>query len=106
MISMTRICSVAAILLGLGLAAGCGAVGGGKTIVRYDENSPPIETKAPAGGSYALYSTMDATPRVRVTLNEGDQIGFKKADNGQLIAVAGNREIPVTGNATYYWKRE
>jgi hypothetical protein len=98
--------SVCALLLGLGLTAGCGAMGGGKTVVRYDESSPPIETKAPAQGSYALYSTMDTTPRVRVTLGEGDKIGFRKGDNGQLIAIAGSREVPLSNNATYYWKKE
>ena len=102
---LTQSFSVVALLFAFGLA-GCGAVGGGKTVVRYDESAPPIETKTQAEGSYALYSTMDTTPRIRVTLKEGDQIGFRKTSSGQLNAIAGGKEIPLTSNTTYYWKKE
>jgi hypothetical protein len=95
------------VLLGGVLAlAGCGAVGGGKTVVKYDEGSTPIETKAPQQGSYALYSTTDYNPQIVVTLSEGDNVGFRKGEGGQLIAVAGSREIPLQSNKTYYWKRQ
>ena len=103
---MFALLSSVALLGGLLALSGCGAVGGGKTVVKYDEGTTPIETKAPAQGSYALYSTTDYNPEIVVTLNEGDNVGFRKGDNGQLIAIAGNREVPLQSNKTYYWKRQ
>ena len=94
------------ILAGSFSFVGCGAVGGGKTVVKYDEGVAPVETKVPTAGSYALYSTTDYNPRIVVALQQSDTIGFRKTDNGNLIAVAGNREVPLEANHTYYWKRQ
>jgi hypothetical protein len=98
--------TAAVLVLGLGLV-GCGMVGGGKTVVKYNgQGATPIETRAAAGGTYALYSSTDYNPQVTIALQEGDTVGFRKNDTGQLFAVAGNREIPLTADKTYYWKRE
>jgi hypothetical protein len=93
----------AMIAMGLGVA-GCGMVGGGKTIVKYE--NMPIEAQAPADGMYALYSTGDYNPRVRVQVKAGDTLGFRKNPTGQLFGVAGQNEYPLTADNTYYWKRE
>lgn len=95
--------SMGLMLFGL-LMGGCGTVRGGKTIVKYDGS--PIVTTVPAAGSYALFSTTDYNPRVVETLKENDQIGFRLNNTGQLMAVAGSKEIPVESDKTYYWKRQ
>ncbi len=95
----------AGLLLAGSLAAGCGAMRGGQTIVKYD-GSNPIVTTAPAAGSYALYSTTDYNPKVVEQLSQNDQLGFKKNNQGQLMAVAGSKEIVLESDKTYYWKRQ
>ena len=93
-------------LFALALVTGCGAVRGGKTVVKYEEGQSPIVTEANASGTYALFSFTDFNPKVKVTVNEGDQIGFKSSGTGQVVAVAGNQEIPLNSNESYYWKRQ
>ena len=93
-------------LLVVGLVAGCGAVHGGKTIVKYDSQTSPIVTTVPSPGSYALFATTDYNPKVVENLSQNDQIGFRKTDTGQLVAVAGKREIPLEPDKNYYWKRQ
>ena len=88
------------------LVSGCGTMKGGNTIVKYDQGSPPITTSVTSSGTYALYSMTDYNPQVVVQLKEGDQLGFKSAQTGQVTAVAGDREIPLEANKTYYWKRQ
>ena len=90
------------------LVTGCETVGlGPKHLVRYDPMTvTPIETKAPETGSYGLYSNEDKNPKVRVILNPGDTLGFKKDDSGKLFAIAGTREIPLNAGMTYFWKQE
>lgn len=92
-------------VLALGLMSSCGAVHGGRTVVKYDGASP-IVTTVSSPGSYALYSTTDYNPQVVENLSANDQIGFRKTDTGQLVAVAGKREIPLQADKTYYWKRQ
>ncbi len=89
-----------------GLAiAGCTALRGGKTIVKYDQQTAPITTKVQNSGTYGLFSTSDMTPKVRIQLNTNDTIGFQKLDNGEVVAVAGNEKIPLQADTTYYWQR-
>jgi hypothetical protein len=102
---LMSLAAAAAVALSLGLV-GCGMFGGGKTVVKYESSGTPIETKAASAGTYALYSTTDYNPQVTVNLQEGDKVGFRKNDTGQLFAVAGNREIPLTSDKTYYWKQQ
>jgi hypothetical protein len=98
---------VSAALVALSLAlAGCGAVRGGRNVVKFDEGKAPIMVNAPASGTYALYSLTDYTPKVSIFLKEGDKIGFKGSSTGEVIAVAGDREIPLSANASYYWKKQ
>jgi hypothetical protein len=92
------------VLLALGMA-GCGTLGHGKTIVKYEGNMPR-ETGVPANGEYGLYGKTDFSPKIRVHLNEGDRIGFRKEQTGHAFAVAGQNEYPVISDNTYYWKRE
>ncbi len=89
-----------------GLAiAGCTALRGGKTIVKYDQQTAPITTTVHMGGTYGLFSTSDMTPKVRVNLKDGDTIGFQKIENGPVVAVAGNEKIPLQADTTYYWQK-
>jgi len=102
-----RLASFLAIpLFALALVSGCGSVRGGKTVVKYEEGQSPIVTEASASGTYALYSFTDFNPKVKVQVNEGDQLGFKSAGTGQVVGVAGGKEYPLNANESYYWKKE
>ena len=92
--------ALAAVVLGLALSA-CTALQGGKTIVKFDNSTQtPLEAKAPAGGSYGLFASNDVSPKVRVTLGQGDLLGFHRGKEGHLVAVAGNQEFPLNDEST------
>lgn len=96
------------VLLGLALSAlalgGCG-MQGGTTVVKHESGMTPATTEVMQAGTYALYDSYDTTPQITVPLSRGDEIGFRD-DNGQTVAVAGDRRVPLTqAGRTYYWKR-
>lgn len=97
---------VAILAVATATICGCGALRGGRTIVKFDEGTKPVVTETPASGTYALYSMTDVNPKVTVVLEEGDKLGFKASETGQVIAVAGDREIPLNASETYYWKQQ
>lgn len=84
--------------------SGCG-MQGGTTVVKQESGTAPRTTEVTKAGSYALYDSYDTTPQITVPLERGDEIGFRKSNDGQTVAVAGSREIPLTNTSrTYYWK--
>jgi len=96
----------AAVLVAL-ILAGCGAQPG-TTVVKFKEGQQPLMAQALENGTYALYASTDATPVARYALRQGDRLGFRQEGN-QIIAVAGNNEVPLDQNRmakTYYWKMQ
>jgi hypothetical protein len=102
----TVLSGAAAVLLGLAIA-GCTTLQGGKTIVKYEGGTVqgPIQAKAPATGTYGLFALTDVQPIVRINVNVGEELGFRKNPDGQLVAFAGDRTFPVDGSRNYYWKK-
>lgn len=98
---------IAALAISTGLAwlAGCGAQAG-RTIVTQGAMSEPVMSSAPQTGEYMLYTAMSPNPTSTVRLKEGDALGFRRADDGHLVAVAGNQQ-PIDlpkGTSQAYWK--
>jgi hypothetical protein len=91
--------------LGSLLAVGCSRVTSGTTISRYDSGKDAILAEATSDGDYALYSTFDGTPVVTYSLKKGDKLGFKKAETGKVVAVAGGNEVAIQ-DKSYIWKRK
>lgn len=100
--------SLAALLATVALA-GCG-MQPGKSEVKYNRGDTARMSEASQDGIYALYGSSDATPLVRYTLTKGDKLGFKKLDDGSVVAVAGTNETPIATTAvatrTFYWKMQ
>jgi hypothetical protein len=95
-------------VLALGLLlAGCTAFQEGKTVVKYDTGQEPRMTEVDTSGTYALYSSQDATPQTTVPLEKGERIGFRREDgSGKLVAVAGSKEpTPINESHNHYWRR-
>jgi hypothetical protein len=77
----------------------------GTAVVTFDKARPPLLIEATADGEYALYDSMQGDPIGTFLLKQGDPVGFKNGTTGQVIAVAGEREIPVPADKGYSWKR-
>ena len=92
-------------LLLLSGLAGCAMNQKGVAVVTYDKARPPFLQEATADGEYALYDTMAADPIATFLLHQGDALGFKAGPTNQVIAVAGERELPVPAEKSYSWKR-
>ncbi len=95
-------------LLGTILAAGlagCAMGQKGNAVVTFDRARPPLLQTATADGEYALYDTMSADPICTYNLHQDDPLGFKAGTTGQVLAVAGEQEIPVPADKGYTWKR-
>jgi len=102
---MIRLALIPAALFAISLS-GCGTMRGGETIVKYDASQHPILTEVRSSGDYELFSTTDFNPQVTLYVKEGEPIGFKSGETGQVIAVAGSHEYPLKSNSTYYWKKK
>ncbi|HSV14988.1 MAG TPA: hypothetical protein VLI90_12080 [Tepidisphaeraceae bacterium] len=88
------------------VATSCGAQGG-RTIMTQGANAEPIMGTAPEAGTYKLYTAFSPNPTTTVNLKQGDQLGFRRDDNGQLVAVAGDQTQPLAkGTSQAYWKLE
>jgi hypothetical protein len=86
------------------LLPGCGTQPG-RTIMTQGFNAEPVMGIAPQTGEYMLYTTASPNPTSTVRLKEGDPLGFRKADDGHWIAVAGNQSFDLPkGTAQMYWK--
>lgn len=95
---------VAALVLGVALV-GCNKLTTGTPVSKHEKGSAAIMGVAPSAGSYALYGTMDNSPKAVYILKEGDEIGFRAGEPGQVIAVAGDREVPLADGG-YIWKKK
>ena len=99
-----------ALLLTLGIAALVGAsctstFTKGTPITEYQKGKTPPLQEAPSDGEYVLMSSMmNTTPKATLRLKEGDALGFKPGQTGQIIAVGGTKEI-VLPDGNYLWKR-
>ena len=92
--------------LALALAlTGCG-LQKGQTEVKYEKSSTNLNmSDATKTGDYALFTTTDLTPRVVRHLNQGERLGFRKMDNGEVEAVAGDYTMNLAANTQRaYWK--
>jgi hypothetical protein len=87
------------------VAAGCTVAQKGETVVKYRPGGSLITTEAPVGGMYALYSSTDLSPKVRVHVSRGDTLGFETGPDGQIVAVAGEERISLAADRSYYWRR-
>jgi hypothetical protein len=91
-------------ILGTVFFFGCAAVQPGDAIVKYEDDSAPIMTKAPSPGTYALFSSADVAPKTSVYLEKGDDLGFRRNSDGRLVAVAGKNEVPIESKSDHYWR--
>jgi hypothetical protein len=92
------------VLAGAALFTGCGAQSG-RTIITQGANAEPVMSTAPQTGEYMLYTTMSPNPTSTVRVREGDPLGFRRADDGHLVAVAGGQSFDLPkGTAQAYWK--
>lgn len=87
---------------------GCTALHEGSPVVKYDRGQEPRMTEAPVTGTYALYSSVDASPQTTVPLEKGDKIGFRRDDkSGHIVAVAGNKNpVQLNDSHDHYWRRQ
>lgn len=87
--------------------AGCGPKPG-QPLVTYTTATvtipPPIT--ADKDGPYALYPDDGISPIARIDLHKGDQLGFRKAENGHIVGFARDKEYDLTAILAldYSWK--
>lgn len=92
------------VVAGAALLAGCGAQAG-RTIMTQGANAEPVMGTAPQSGEYMLFTAASPNPTSTVQVKEGDPLGFRKADDGHWIAIAGNQNFDMPhGTAQMYWK--
>jgi hypothetical protein len=88
------------------LLAGCGAQKG-KTLFTAGPNSGDDVGTAPETGTYTLYTALSPNPTLTVKLNSGDKLGFRKASDGRIEAVYGDKTYDFDkGTSQVYWKIE
>ncbi len=94
------------VLLAALTLAGCGAQPG-QTMMTYNrgKDSPPTNT-ADTTGVYSVYPNNSGNAIYTVNLRQGDEYGFRRNEQGNVVAVVKGKDIPL--NATlataYYWK--
>ncbi len=102
-----------AIVLTLGLMAaggltsvGCG-LQPGRSVITQNGHSDPIMSTAPDSGEYSLFTATSPNATATAKVNKGEALGFKRADDGHLIAVAGDQNFDLPKHvAQAYWKFE
>lgn len=93
-----------AISSGAALLTGCGAQAG-KTIITQGATAEPVMGTAPQTGEYMLFTAMSPNPTSTVRVKEGDPLGFRRADDGHLVGVAGTQSFDLPkGTGQAYWK--
>lgn len=97
---------VAGVLAGVSASTGCGSQPG-RTIMTQGANAEPVMGNAPQSGEYMLYTAASPNPTSTVRVKEGDPLGFRHADDGHWVAVAGDQSFDLPkGTAQMYWKLE
>ena len=88
------------------LLAGCGSQKG-RTVFTAGPDSGDNVGTAPDTGEYRLYTAMSPNPTLTVKLNQGDKLGFRKASDGRIEAIYGEKSYDFPkGTAQVYWKLE
>ncbi len=83
--------------------SGCATLAKGETLMRHEKGEQGLVLKVEKDGEYALLMGNDITPKFKVPLHKGDNIGFKTAADGKVTAVWGSEERPLD-DGRYYWK--
>jgi hypothetical protein len=92
------------LMVALAMLPGCGTQAG-KTIVTQGANSDPVMATAPQTGEYMLFTAASPNATSTVQLKEGDPLGFRKAEDGHWVGVAGSQSFDLPkGTAQAYWK--
>ena len=84
---------------------GCG-IQSGTTVMTQKTHSDPVMGTVPSSGEYALFTAVGLNAIATVKVNQGDPMGFRHADDGHWVAVAGNNQ-PIDlprGTEEAYWK--
>src|SRR4051812_8288605 len=100
----------------LAILTGCGTGSGspGKTIARYQPNTPPTLNPAPADGQYALFQAGQSAPVALFPLRRNEPLGFKTTTGGtvegtkldpELWGIAGQNMFQIAYNSKYVWNR-
>lgn len=85
--------------------AGCGLQKGSTVMTAGPGLAQPAMQTAPEDGNYAVYTSMSPNPTGTVMLHKGDQLGFRKGDNGHIVAVGGDQTFDLGMlTAQAYWK--
>lgn len=85
---------------------GCG-LQAGHSVMTQNANSDPVLGTAPDSGEYALYTATSPNAMATVKVNRGDRLGFRRAEDGHLTAVAGDQSFDLPHHAVQaYWKFE
>ena len=96
----------AGLLASVSLFTGCGTQPG-QTIMTQGANAEPVMGNAPQAGEYMLYTAASPNPTSTVRVKEGDPLGFRRADDGHWVAIAGDQSFDLPkGTAQMYWKVE
>jgi hypothetical protein len=83
---------------------GCGTQEG-ETVMTGGPETKDNVGKAPRTGTYKLYTAMSPNPTLTIKLNEGDPLGFRKAEDGHIDAVYGSQTYALgKGTTQAYWK--
>lgn len=74
-------------------------------VMSHSANDASAMGYATASGEYLLYTSTSSKPIWTVQINQGDPLGFRHADDGRWIAVAGDRLFTQPSDVqTMYWK--
>lgn len=88
------------------LVSGCSHAGR-RVAVEYVASAPlPATVKVHRGGDFALYYNEDRKPEIPVRVHAGEMMGFERARDGRVQAIAGQFRMNLSGDAERaYWKR-
>jgi hypothetical protein len=80
---------------------GCGSI-----VYRHAHGNQEEPGEAPSDGRYVLYTDLNPTPlKDPVPLKKGDPLGFRTAETGRIIAVAGEDEWTFE-DAPLHWRQK
>lgn len=74
-----------------------------KRIASYRIGKDPELVTATSDGEYGLYNWGSSKPIQTINLKQGDQVGFRKGQNGQITAVAGSESANLK-DGDYAWR--
>jgi hypothetical protein len=103
---MLRMRGAGLTMLGMILLCGCGLQKGETKLTYTRGSTPPPLKRATQAGEYGLYPNNSFNVVTTEDLAAGDLYGFRKRDDGSVVAVAKGQEIelPAKLATAYYWK--